>query len=506
MKGYAMYSNIQQMREAGFSQRATAKTLGINRKTVNRYWSMNPDEYEKSVHGILRIQNLDPHRDQIISWLKTYPTLSSAQVCDWLKEHYEENHSERTVSRYVKRLRDEYNLPKHPNPRSYEAVAELPMGFQMQVDFGQMSLKNVSGGWTKVYVAAFLLSHSRYKYATIQSRPFTSTDLVAAFHSCFRYWEGMPKEVVVDQDTIICVSENNGDIIYTYEFEKFRQECGLEVYMCRGADPESKGKIENTVKYIKGNFLENRLYVDDSILNQSCLEWLERTGNAKRHGTTKKFPVKVFEEEKEYLRPLPFTPENQGYLIQRRVRKDNTILYNSNRYTVPLGSYHNNPEVLLEIDDCSLRIFTIFHEPLCEHRLSSGKGNLIQNTNHLRDRSTALDQLQQDLDEQLNHEATEFLCKVRADKPRYGRDQFRLLQTLIDSYNTNQVLDAISFCSNNQLYSTNLVRDYLEHQQRVKSPELPMIDLSQIPVDDPKYHITTQKRPLEVYAKVGGKA
>ena len=316
----------------------------------------------------------------------------------------------------------------------------------------------------------------------------------------------MPKEVVVDQDTIICVTENNGDIVYTYEFEKFRQECGLEVYMCRGADPESKGKIENTVKYIKGNFLENRLYVDDSILNQSCLEWLERTGNAKRHGTTKKFPVKVFEEEKEYLRPLPFTPENQGYLIQRRVRKDNTILYNSNRYTVPLGSYHNNPEVLLEIDDCSLRIFTIFHEPLCEHRLSSGKGNLIQNTNHLRDRSTALDQLQQDLDEQLNHEATEFLCKVRADKPRYGRDQFRLLQTLIDSYNTNQVLDAISFCNNNQLYSTNLVRDYLEHQQRVKSPELPMIDLSQIPVDDPKYHITTQKRPLEVYAKVGGKA
>lgn len=66
----------------------------------------------------------------------------------------------------------------------------------------------------------------------------------------------MPKEVVINQDSIICVSENNGYIIYIYEFEKFRQECGLVVYMCRGADPESKGKIENTVKYIKGNFLE----------------------------------------------------------------------------------------------------------------------------------------------------------------------------------------------------------------------------------------------------------
>ena len=60
----------------------------------------------------------------------------------------------------------------------------------------------------------------------------------------------------------------------------------MEVYLCRGADPESKGKIENTVKFIKGNFLNNRLYVDDEILNRCCLDWLERTGNAKAHGTT----------------------------------------------------------------------------------------------------------------------------------------------------------------------------------------------------------------------------
>ena len=68
-----------------------------------------------------------------------------------------------------------------------------------------------------------------------------------------------------NQASIVCVSENAGDIIYTYEFEKFRQECGLSIRMCRGADPESKGKIENVVKYIKGNFLSHRLYVDNGM-------------------------------------------------------------------------------------------------------------------------------------------------------------------------------------------------------------------------------------------------
>ena len=169
--------------------------------------------------------------------------MTAAQVCDWLKEHYEEAHAERTVSRYVKELREEYRLPRHPNPRSYETVAELPMGQQMQVDCGQTTLKNVEGGWTTVHVAAFLLSHSRYKYAQCQSRPFTAADLVAACHNCFRYWGGMPREMVFDQDSIVCVSENSGDIVYTYEFEKFRQNCKVEIYLCRGADPESKGMM-----------------------------------------------------------------------------------------------------------------------------------------------------------------------------------------------------------------------------------------------------------------------
>ena len=40
---------------------------------------------------------------------------------------------------------------------------------------------------------------------------------------------GMPEELVFDQDSIVCVSENAGDIIYTYELEKFQQECGLSI-------------------------------------------------------------------------------------------------------------------------------------------------------------------------------------------------------------------------------------------------------------------------------------
>ena len=114
------------MREAGFSLRAIAKALGINRKTVKRYWDMDVEQYEHNARKIVRIRNLDAHRDQIVSWLREYPSLSAAQVCDRLKEHYEEDHAERTVSRYVKELREEYRLPRHPNPRSMKPLLSFP--------------------------------------------------------------------------------------------------------------------------------------------------------------------------------------------------------------------------------------------------------------------------------------------------------------------------------------------------------------------------------------------
>ena len=63
MKGYNVYSKVHQMREAGFSQRAIAKALGINRKTVKRYWDMDVEQYEHNARKIVRIQNLDTHRD-----------------------------------------------------------------------------------------------------------------------------------------------------------------------------------------------------------------------------------------------------------------------------------------------------------------------------------------------------------------------------------------------------------------------------------------------------------
>src|SRR5699024_10044505 len=175
-----------------------------------------------------------------------------SQVYDWLIEKNKRLQiAESTVRLYVRDMRKHYNIPKVTSPRSYESLPELPMGAQAQVDFGQTEQLTPDGTKVKLRFIAFVLAHSRFKYKEWLDRPFTTRDVVRAHENAFHYFGGIPDELVYDQDALLIVSENNGDLILTKEFQAYKEERDLAIWMCRGADPESKGKIENVVKLVK---------------------------------------------------------------------------------------------------------------------------------------------------------------------------------------------------------------------------------------------------------------
>lgn len=289
-----------------------------------------------------------------------------------------------------------------------------------------------------------VLSHSRYKWGYFLDRPFCSADLVRCLDMCFEHFGGVPHELVFDQDSIVTVSENYGDIIYTYEFDKYRKLHSLNIRLCRKADPESKGMVESVVKYVKGNFLPHRFFMNIDILNQGFIEWLERTGNAKVHGTTKKIPAKVFELERAHLRPiLTMMDYSSTDSISRKVRKDNTILYESNRYTLPLGTYNREKEVEIKVKNGQLIVSQIFGDyVIAEHPLAAGKGKLVKNTNHSRNRTEGIDELLRALSQRLGEVCDPFLQEIRCRKSRYVRDQYGLIDKLVNEYGTPQVLSS----------------------------------------------------------------
>lgn len=497
-----MYSKIQRMKEQGFSIRKVSRMIRVSRNTIKKYWDMGPDVYAATLTAVNKLSSLSAYEPAVLHWLETYPCMTSAQVRDWLGERFSLDAAERTVRRFVEDLRKHHGISRQMEPvREYEAVDELPRGYQMQLDFGVKSVRDAySLRYVKLYVAAFCLSNSRYKWGLFQDRPFSSADLVHALYGCFEYYGGMPRQLVYDQDSIIVVSENSGDIIHTYAFAAFLEETRLDVLVCRKADPESKGKIEAVVRFIKGNFMENRLFMGLDIWNQSFEDWLDRTGNGSVHGTVKLKPADLFLEEQEHLQPLlgvsPVLPTTD---TERTVRKDNTILYHSNRYSLPLGTYGKQEKVVIELEDATLKIFTITGDKVAAHTLCIEKGKLIKADAHRRETDKKIaDRLDKTI-LLLGEEFRDYLRVICARKQRYVQEQLGLVVKTCEAYGRDATLTAMKYCIENELFSANdLAGAANAFDEQIPKALLPI----RLPVEDARYHVSVQKRPLSVYSDV----
>src|SRR5690606_9448 len=135
-----VYQEIHRLKSMGFSKSKIASKLKISRNRVIEYLNMTPDEFAEFIASLQnRSKKLDPYKNYIVTWLKEFPDATSAQVHDWLQEKYNvDSVAENTVRNYVNDLRDKYHIPRKPIERMYGTVDELPMGKQMQVDFGEI--------------------------------------------------------------------------------------------------------------------------------------------------------------------------------------------------------------------------------------------------------------------------------------------------------------------------------------------------------------------------------
>lgn len=456
-----MYHEIHRLHREGRSISHIADLLVVNWRTVKKYLNMDEFEYEAFLKNQSKRQKeLSPYEHFVKVKLEQYPETSASQMHDWLKEHYggfpEVN--PKTVFNFVTWVRQKHHIPKTKIERDYFIVEELPYGKQAQVDFGEYNIRTGSGKRKKVYFFAMVLSRSRYKYVYFSDTPFTSELSVKAHEKAFEYFNGIPKELVYDQDSVFISDENKGDLILTHKFRNYVKQRGFDTWFCRKADPESKGKIENVVKYIKQNFLYNRPYHNLDTLNREALSWLSRTANSMPHGKTKLSPEKQWQVEQEHL--SEYTPEN---LVKPNenlytLRKDNTVSYKSNLYSVPHGTWKvDRNKVLLLEKDKFIIISLPEGEELCRHKRCPEKGKTIINTNHRRDVSIKINELISSGANRFNTpgKAKIYFEQVRKHKGRYIRDQVAAITSCFESLTDDAVNKALEYCLENNIYNAS---------------------------------------------------
>ena len=251
-----MFTQIMELKRMGESRRYISMKLGVDKKTVSKYYAMSDEEY-RSMHAasLYRVKIFDEYEERI----------PVSAIYDYLEEKC--GHlpgTVKTLRNYVHYLEETGALVFSAPQRQYQQVPELPPGRQMQLDFGQYRTM----GGTTLYICAAILSFSRYKYAIVQDRPFTTIHVISHLLNCFDRLGGMPEELVIDQDHLLVVSENSGDIIYTMDFGYFIDEMGYT-------------PIERKEANLFFNLI-SELYVHTSIIitsNKSFDAWAETMGD-----------------------------------------------------------------------------------------------------------------------------------------------------------------------------------------------------------------------------------
>ncbi len=359
---------IKTLANQGEKKSRIAKQIGCHRNTVRNVLNRKR-VIEKQIRS--KPSCFDAYSDQIKAWLDQKVT--RRRIHEMLSEEYGKQKSYDSLCKYIQK-----EFPKQPT--AYGVQATEP-GEEAEVDFGYLGmLPGPEGKLVKTWGLAIILSFSRLGYWAITYDQKLNT-LVKCLTLAFRYFGGAPKRLKVDNMKTAILKNLHYQLEYNQDFLEFTHHYGTIITPCSPYHPEQKGKVEAGIKYLQNNFVSGRRFQDSRDLIRQLKDWVDHYANLRIHGTTKKVPRQVWEQEERHrLQPMP---EEEFAFFQRGVRRVTAnchLHFENNYYSVP--SCLVGKEVTIRYNENLLRV--IYQgEQAALHRLSSGKGEYITIRTHL---------------------------------------------------------------------------------------------------------------------------
>lgn len=323
MKGSGTPIMVRELHEMqGKSISAIARELGMSRATVRKYLKEGrvPDKRIGSKRG----SKLDPYKPYIQE-LMDGGIYNAVVILDRIIE--------KGYAGKISILK-EYLQPLRP-PQVKEGAAvrrfETKPGSQVQMDWGICNYLNLRKNKCKVACFVMILGYSRMRYIEFCQRCDLSS-LLRCIVNAFEYFGGVPETLLTDHMKTVVNYSDSKETIWQEGFERFASELGFIPKLCRVRRPQTKGKVERLVNYVKDNFMPGRQFTGLADLNCQAQAWMDRV-NSQIHATTGECPCHLLKEEK--LKPLPADGRHLAYRwVNRKVSSDGFVSYDGIKYGV----------------------------------------------------------------------------------------------------------------------------------------------------------------------------
>lgn len=310
----------------GLSISALARRFGLDRKTVRRCLR------EKSWRPYQRAPRTDTLLAEHASFLRERaPAVRySARIL------YQELRGQRgytgsydSVKRFVAPLRAVQAQAERTQMRF-----ETPPGWQSQVDWGQSRVYFRDRPVVQhLFVLTLGFSRRGFYCAFPDER---LGQFLEAHERAFEHFGGHTHEHLYDRPRTVCHPGAGGRVVWNPTFKAFADYWGFEPRLCRAYRAQTKGKVESGVKYVKGNFLPGRTFIDQADFDDQLAQWTFTIADTRVHGTTHERPIERFERERPHL---VATAGQASFQLQARVARivanDYLVSFQTNRYSVP---------------------------------------------------------------------------------------------------------------------------------------------------------------------------
>ena len=243
MLGGTRVKQIYDLRGSGDSIRSIASKLDVSRNTVRKY--LRAPEVPKPVPRLPRPSLLDPY--------KAYLQGRLAEGVDNGKVLLRELQARGYQGRYTI-LRDYLRSVRPPRAPRATMRYETRPGEQAQVDFGYFRYQTPEGATRMVWAFVLVLSWARASYVEFVRRADTAT-FIRCHLNAFEYLGGIPERCLYDNAKVVVLGRDpTGEPLWNPQFLDFSLRVGFQVTLCHPYRPQTKGRVESGVKYVRGNF------------------------------------------------------------------------------------------------------------------------------------------------------------------------------------------------------------------------------------------------------------
>ena len=240
----------------------------------------------------------------------------------------------------IKRLWRAVQKARGVQAKDVAIPVETAPGAVAQVDFGYVgklydpSSKTLRKAWCFVMV----LGYSRHMVVRVVFDQKIETWL--ALHvEAFAELGGVIETVVPDNlkaAVIRAAFAVDGTTELNRSYRELARFYGFKIDPTPPYAPTKKGKVEASVKYVKGNFFAGREESDVDELRPELARWTREIAGTRVHGTTHQRPLDMFSEvEKAALLPLPARPYELVLWRKATLHADCHLAFGKRLYSAP---------------------------------------------------------------------------------------------------------------------------------------------------------------------------